>query len=245
MRLDDAGFDHAGFDDAVARVYWARLEDRHDGLLALLDAVERERHARYRRPADADRFLLGAAMVRALAGARLGCPPAAVTVDRRCDDCGKPHGKPRLPGAGLEVSVSHSGDLVGVACHPGAAVGLDVEQLDHRFDVDGLAATVLAPQEIASLAATAPADRLAGFLRYWTRKEALVKATGDGLRADLRSLVVTGPAEPPAVLASGHGELTLYDLTAAPGHLGALAMLRAAPVRVEELPATGLLRSTR
>lgn len=241
MRLDDAGFDRAGFDDAVVRVYWARLEDRHDGLLALLDAVERERHARYRRPADADRFLLGAAMVRALAGARLGCPPAAVTVDRTCGDCDKPHGKPHLPDADLEVSVSHSGDLVGVACHPGAAVGLDVEQLEHRFDVDGLAATVLAPQEIESLAATAPEDRLAGFLRYWTRKEALVKTTGDGLRADLRRLVVTGPAEPPAVLASEHSGLALHDLTAAPGHLGALAVMRATPVRVEELPAHGLL----
>lgn len=234
----------------LVRVYWAQVTDCDPGLFDLLDAVERARHANYRRAVDADRFLLGVAMVRTVAGRYLGCSPRSVTVDRRCPDCDRPHGKVLLPGSDLQLSVSHSGDLVGLACHLGASVGLDVEPLD-RLDTGfgkdvatGLTEQVLAPSERDCLADLDASDRLSGFLRYWTRKEALVKATGDGLRVDLRGLVVSGPGQPPAVLESRHlpgDELTLYDLVAAPGHVAALAVRRRHPVRVEELPARPLL----
>ncbi|HEX6076729.1 MAG TPA: 4'-phosphopantetheinyl transferase superfamily protein [Micromonosporaceae bacterium] len=235
------------------RVFWARLGDSDSRLLGLLNAVERGRYAGYRRPEDANRFLLGAAMVRIVAGRHLGRPSGAVPVDRRCPDCDRPHGKVRLPGSDLHLSVSHSGDLVGLACHMGAAVGLDVEHLD-RFEnrpgtdlQSGLVDYVLAASEKNRLDSLGTAGRLPGFLRYWTRKEALLKATGDGLRVDLRSLVLSGPDDPPVLLESSHlprSELTLYDLEAAPDHVAALAVHRDHPVRVTELPAGPLLEGT-
>jgi 4'-phosphopantetheinyl transferase len=239
-------------DAEAVRIYWARVEDCDPDLLGLLNPVERTRHAGYRREVDANRFLLGAAMVRIVAGRHLDQPPRDVTVERRCPDCDRPHGKVVLPGSDLELSVSHSGDLVGLACHVGAAVGLDVEHLDrfdNRLDSDldsGLVQHVLAPTEQHRLDSLGPGQRQAGFLRYWTRKEALLKATGDGLRVDLRGLVLSGPDQPPVLLESRHlppAGLTLYDLAAAPNHVGALAVRRDHPVRVTEHPADLLLKS--
>ncbi|HEX2419909.1 MAG TPA: 4'-phosphopantetheinyl transferase superfamily protein [Micromonosporaceae bacterium] len=234
----------------VVQVYWARLADADPRLLDLLNVVERDRHAGYRRPEDADRFLLGAAMVRIVAGRHSDRPPATVIVDRSCPDCDRPHGKVALPGSDLELSVSHSGDLVGLACHAGSAIGLDVEHLD-RFNnragaspEPGLVDYVLTDSERSHLDTLNPDHRLRGFLRYWTRKEALLKATGDGLRVDLRSLVLSGPDDPPALLESSRlprSELTLYDLTAAPDHIAALAVRQTHPVRIVELPADPLL----
>jgi len=236
----------------AVRVYWAKVDDCDPKLLTLLSPVERTRHTGYRREADANRFLLGAAMVRIVAGHHLGQPPQDVTVERRCPDCDRPHGKTVLPGSDLELSISHSGDLVGLACHVGAAVGLDVEHLDrfnHRLDSDldsGLVQHVLSTAEQHRLDKLGPDERLPGFLRYWTRKEALLKATGHGLRVELRGLVLSGPDEPPTILESSHvsrSELTLYDLAAAPDHVGALAVRRDHHVSVTEHPADSLLKS--
>jgi 4'-phosphopantetheinyl transferase len=55
----------------------------------------------------------------------VGRPAGALVFDRTCR-CGAQHGKPVLPG-GPGFSLTHAGDLVGVAVHPGGAVGLDVE----------------------------------------------------------------------------------------------------------------------
>jgi 4'-phosphopantetheinyl transferase len=234
----------------VVQVYWARLADADPRLIDLLDPVERGRHAGYRHAEDANRFLLGAALVRIVAGRHLGCPPATVRLDRSCPDCDRPHGKVALPDSDLELSVSHSGDLVGLACHVGAAVGLDVEHIgrfDHRTPTSpepGLVDYVLTTSERVAFDNLEPDRRLPGFLRYWTRKEALLKATGDGLRVDLRSLVLSGPDDPPAVLESSRlpgSELTLYDLAAAPDHVAALAVHRRQPVDIAELPAGPLL----
>lgn len=239
-------------DTEAVRVYWAKVDDCDPKLLTLLSPVERTRHAGYRREVDANRFLLGAAMVRIVAGHHLGQPPQDVIVERRCPDCDRPHGKTVLPDSDLELSISHSGDLVGLACHVGAAVGLDVEHLDrfnHRLDSDldsGLVQHVLATAEQHRLDRLGPDERLPGFLRYWTRKEALLKATGHGLRVELRGLVLSGPDEPPTILESSHvsrAELTLYDLAAAPSHVGALAVRRDRQMRVTEHPADSLLRS--
>jgi 4'-phosphopantetheinyl transferase len=200
-------------------VWWGRIGQVRDEFAADLDPVERQRLAAYLRDDDKARFLLGCTIVRRLLAARLSLPAASIRLDRSCPDCGKPHGKVRADGA--ELSVTHSGELVGVAISD-RQVGLDVEKIDQGIDVDGLARVSLADVEIAALAAYD--DKARAFTTYWTRKEAVVKATGDGLRTDLRT--VLGPP------AGFH----LVELEVDPSYVAALAVQAAGPpvVRIKD-----------
>jgi len=166
-------------------VWWAAPvePERAPALVGLLDADERDRLARFRRPADRARYLAAHALVR-LVLADDGAAAARLSFDRSCR-CGVPHGKPVLPG-GPGFSLSHAGDLVGVAVRPDGAVGLDVEQVRDVADLAALAAHVHSPAERVR---DAVPDR-AAFFRTWTRKEALLKATGDGLAAPMTAITL-------------------------------------------------------
>lgn len=142
----------------------------------------RDRLTAYRRQEDRDRFLLGCATVRRVVGALLGIAPGAVVLDRSCADCGRPHGKVRVVAPHPpELSVSHSGDVVLVAVHRGAPIGVDVERVDPDLDTASLSGFVLSPEEAEVVGSVPAADRTRAFTTYWTRKEAVLKATGDGL----------------------------------------------------------------
>ena len=227
-------------DADTCTVWWATPdlvlpESAQEALAALLDPDEKARVEQLRRPEDRVRRLLGAAVLRLAAGAATGTPPAAVRIERHCPTCPQPHGRPTLPGTGLHASISHSGDRVAVALTAAGPVGVDVEVV-HHVDVALLAPSVLHPAESA-------AD-LPAFFRYWTRKEATVKATGDGITVGLHRLHVSAPGEPPALREyPGRPELTavLHDLAVDGPYAAALAVLRPAPVRVVERPASDLL----
>jgi 4'-phosphopantetheinyl transferase len=224
-------------EDGSCLVWWADVADHRAGHESLLSATEVERAGRLRRAEDRVRQMLGAVLLRLAVSAATGTPPAGVTVDRTCPRCGEPHGRPALPGTGLHASITHSGDLVGLALTRVGPVGLDVERIT-EVDVDGLARSVLHPDERV-------AD-LAGFFRYWTRKEAVVKATGDGLGVALPEVRVSAPDEPPALYAyPDRPDLaaTMHDLHPAPGYRAAAALLTRPPVPVTELKAAPLLGS--
>lgn len=205
-----------------AEVWWAYRDAYHTGLASVFDETERARFAGYRRDEDKQRFAIGCALAKLVVAGRTGGMASAVTFDRTCAECGGTHGKPAVLGTDLELSVSHSGDVVMVAVTSGAACGVDVERLDGRRDSAALGRLVLAESERG----TARTER--EFLRAWTRKEAITKATGDGLRVPFSEVVVSGPDEPPRVLAWPYPDppdsLSLVDLDAPPGYLAALAV---------------------
>jgi 4'-phosphopantetheinyl transferase len=221
-------------------VWWgeaAAYAPWHD---TVLDQAERDRRDRYAFETDRARFAVGAALLRVIAGRMTGAAPQQVQVDRRCEACGQPHGKPSLGPGGPYFSVSHSGDYVAVAACQGAPVGVDVEHAARRTDYQALVPYVLSPAE-----APAPADE-AAFLRYWVRKEALVKATGDGLGAGLRRVTVTPPAEAARMLgyeARPGLRAALRDLDGRPGHPAAVAVLTSSSLEVAEHDAAPLLRA--
>ncbi|GAA1037768.1 4'-phosphopantetheinyl transferase superfamily protein [Virgisporangium ochraceum] len=209
-------------------VWWARLADYSPGFDRLLSTVEVTRAARQRRPEDRVRQVLGAIMLRLAVGAETGRPPDEVVVDRTCPGCAQPHGRPMLPGTGLHASITHSADVVGLALTRVAPVGLDVERIS-EIDVASLSRSVLHGSERA--------PDLPSFFTYWTRKESVTKATGDGLRALLTGVRVSGPDEPPAVVAypdRGRLPAVMVDLHPGEGYAGALTVLTTEPVRVEE-----------
>jgi 4'-phosphopantetheinyl transferase len=219
---------------ATAHVWWARRQDASPHLEALLDDTERGRHDAYRREEDRQRFLVGCALAKTVIAAQLNRFPREVTLDRACTECAKPHGKPRVTGTDLELSISHSGDRIAVATATVTAVGVDVEQLAGRArhpggdDPDALVRYVLSDSEQEALAEQ-QAERHHDFLVAWTRKEAVTKATGDGLRVSFKHVVVSPASQPPRVISWPYIEpvahVTLFDLTADEGYVAALAVI--------------------
>ncbi|GAA3386039.1 4'-phosphopantetheinyl transferase family protein [Cryptosporangium minutisporangium] len=212
------------------QVWWARpLSDgRPDALVDLLDPSERNRRAAFRRDADRARFTVAAALLRVLGGAHLGVAPERLAVSRSCPDCDRPHGRPALPVAGWECSVSHSGDRVAVAIGRTGPLGVDVELVERRGDVD-VRDLVLSATEQAS-----PDD----LVTYWVRKEAVLKATGEGLRVGLTQVVVSAPDVAPTLVRAHRDDLpgrtVLRTLDPGPGYRACLAVLDTpAPVVIE------------
>jgi 4'-phosphopantetheinyl transferase len=199
-------------------VWFADLASVRPAHLRLLNDVEQERRGRYRQEADRARFTVGAALLRLVVADELGVGPTDVRVDRTCARCGEPHGKPRVSGADVYVSISHSGDKVALALTREAAIGVDVEAIGVR-DVAGLARTVLVAAE--------PLSRPADFFTYWCRKEAIVKATGDGLQVPLIEVVVSAADEPARLITYRGAALisSVCDLPIDGGYAAALAVL--------------------
>jgi 4'-phosphopantetheinyl transferase len=189
----------------------------------LLDDGVRMRLTTLRHAEDRARHATGATLADALVRAHGG---PGTRIVRRLGEAPEVHGV-----VGLHTSVTHGGEWVAVAVTALAPVGVDIERRDR--DLRPLVAQVLAPLERAVLAA-AP-DRRSALLTYWTRKEAILKATGDGLRTDLRTITVAGPTEYPALLTyAGRPELTdacvLLDVAPDSDHVGALAVLAPEPM---------------
>jgi 4'-phosphopantetheinyl transferase len=158
----------------------------------------------------------------------LGVAPDAVTVDRTCDRCGDPqHGRPHVPGARLDYSVSHTRAWVMVAVVGDGRVGADLDARPADHDLDDLAAAALTPAERRAWRRVPARDRADALLAYWTRKEATTKLTGHGLTIPLRDLDVTGTR--PTLLTSDPSVRLPYPrpyLTHVPapaGHSAALA----------------------
>ena len=146
---------------------------------------ERERAARFWRREDGDRYLSAHGALRLVLAECLACDPLAM-----CFADGE-HGKPFLDGAPVEFNLSHSSDLALIAVARSRRVGVDVERVRSVADLDDLAGRVCTPAELATLATLAETQRARAFLSMWTRKEALAKATGDGIGGVMRDAHAT------------------------------------------------------
>ena len=194
-----------------------------------LSDAERKRAATYRHDGDRARFEVGALLVRTVVGRICGVPGRAVTVDRTCDWCGRAHGRPRVPGSGLHLSVSHSGDIVVVAVSVDGPVGVDVEQVTGRgfFDHVALISRVFDASERAHI------TNAGEFLTSWTRKEAVLKATGNGLRVPPADVLVTPPHAAPDLLAlrgRPRPHCRMADVDIGADYRAAVAVLTPSPV---------------
>jgi len=233
--------------EGECQIWWANRLEAREWHVALLDAAERRRRDRFVHDADRDRFTLGCALLRMVLGAVLGVAPREVALDRSCPDCDLPHGRPTpRHAADVDCSVSHSGDQVVVAVTRGTRVGIDVELIEPLTALDRLVTQVLAVAEAASWRCTPDADRLRSFYTYWTRKEAVLKAAGCGLRVSPIELTVSAPGEPARLLAAGQIPLStervcLYDLRAPAGYAASVATIDGSATTVVEFDAGDVL----
>ena len=221
---------------ARVEVWWLRLGSLPwEDLVPVLDDVERDRLGRLRRPEDRERLVLGAATARAALALRFGDSAQQVRLDRSCPDCPRLHGPPRPQDhhARLALSVTHAGDLIGVAVGDLPGVGLDVEPVWEAAQLSWLGEFlgVAVPDRTDEGAAVGIDASSHALLTLWTRIEALVKLSGLGLRLSPADVDVSAPHEPAALLAwppdVAPARVRLSDLRPDTTHVAALALLDA------------------
>ena len=195
------------------------------GLMDHLNGDERARADRLLfRPAR-DRFVTARAVLRQLLGACLNLPPQDVPIGYGAT------GKPAIAAAGppLHFNVSHAGDLVLYALANDRPVGIDIEPVNPRRDFQSIAEHHFMAPERAAFAALPSAQRCVAFYQTWARKEALGKATGEGVWLTIgRYSVPVSPATPALLtltlpIAVGSATWALRDIAPAPDYVGALA----------------------
>lgn len=215
-------------------VWWATAgQPSHLGT-ECLDETERARHARMPAGPDRDLFVVGCALAKRVLAGYAGVPVHEVRFDRRCAHCGGPHGKPRWqPPASrpaLNHSVSHSSGLAVVAVSLAGPVGVDVQAVPATLDAARMSRLILADQERAAVRGV-PAEQLMSVLtRYWVWKEAVLKATGDGLRIRPGAVAFAASASAPRLVAyPGRGDVVrrsvVRRLDPGPGYEAAVCVL--------------------
>lgn len=127
-----------------------------------------------------------------------------------------PHGKPFLADHHIRFNLSHSENFGLLAIARDAEVGVDIEHIDPRRTAGDIAARYFSASEQAELARYAGRENIAAFFRGWSRKEAVIKALGEGLACPLDSFDVTLDASKPRLLAlrREHADVAAWNMVA-------------------------------
>lgn len=151
----------------------------------LMSEDETERMLRFHFPEDRRNFLFCRSMLRMLLASYLGTSPAELCFAYSA------HGKPSLsvPADNLQFNLSHSHGTVLYAFSRGKRIGVDVEHIRHDLNVEEIAARFFSRAEQIEIAQSP--DQYDAFFHCWTRKEAFVKARGEGLSCPLNSFDVS------------------------------------------------------
>lgn len=202
--------------------------DVYQSLLQTLAADERQRAERFHFEKDRRRFVIARACLRAIIGRYLDVAPEYVRFSYG------PYGKPALAvetgESSLRFNLSHAGEVALCALTTGLEVGIDVELQREDFASLSTAEHFFSPGEIEALRALAPSELTAAFFNCWTRKEAYIKALGEGLSHPLHKFTVSlAPGEPAALLSAEDdpGEISRWTLREIPlgdGYVGAIAV---------------------
>lgn len=223
--------------DADLRVWRWSLE-RHDAEWPLLwDSLsdeERARAARFGTDALRRRYVSGRAALRTTLGKRLGIAPGAVRIVRGA------RGRPALAEDGaLDFNVTHTRGvaLIALLDRTGYRVGIDIEGEDRTLAHDSLARKFLASAEREAIAHLDDDARRRAFLRLWTCKESMSKATGDGLSAPFARIAIDTARTP--VVVEGPGDYaparwTLHAIDAGAGYFATVAIWRRAAADLME-----------
>ncbi|MGB6689742.1 MAG: 4'-phosphopantetheinyl transferase superfamily protein [Terracidiphilus sp.] len=189
-----------------------------------LDPAEAERAAQFRFNRFGKSFVVTRGVLRYLLGRYLDCNPASL----RFENGSK--GKPALAqGIGIQFNVSHSGDLAAIAVTCGCEIGIDLERVRSVPEMDQIASRYFDPAEAAEILSLPKNERGRFFFRSWTRKEAYIKAIGEGLSEPFLRFSPEGL--PGGVFEFGTsagndavpGLWTMHDLEIAPDYLAAVA----------------------
>jgi 4'-phosphopantetheinyl transferase len=194
----------------------------------LLSTDELQRADRFHFDKHRRRFIKARAAMRQILGGYAGVTAKELTFSYGA------RGKPELSGAaesiGIKFNLSHSDDVAMLAVTRGLTVGIDIERINPEFATEEIAERFFAKGEIECLQALPIAERADSFFSCWTRKEAYIKALGDGLSVPLDSFEVAfGPGIGAALLQVKTdprevSRWSMYDLETAQGFRAALVV---------------------
>jgi 4'-phosphopantetheinyl transferase len=197
--MDTAGIDSTREPRELASIasgvslWWCELDYPSAAIAALaasLSPAEHARAARFGTDALRERWIAGRATLRRVLGHALRVPAADVPIVRG------PRGRPELGAADAELdfNISHTGGVAVIGLlrtsKRSRRIGVDVERVTRELGYDRLARKFLTDAERAAIERLDPEERRRRFLRFWTCKEAMSKATGDGLLAPFRHIDV-------------------------------------------------------
>ncbi len=199
-------------------------------LHALLSSSESAKAERFRFAKDRNHFVARRGILRGILSRYLEQSPSEI--DFRHGRFGKPEVNGDFVRGNLQFSVSHSGDLALYAVTRACAIGVDVEHIRPFPQFEEIASRFFSSNERGVLMALRPEQQTDGFFACWTRKEAFLKATGQGIGEDLAKVEVTlTPWDDPEFLSikgepRARAEWQLRSFSPAPGYLAALAFAR-------------------
>jgi 4'-phosphopantetheinyl transferase len=154
--------------------------------LPLLNQEERDRYQRFHFEHDRIAFLAAHALVRITLSRYSSCEPQEWSFSR-----GK-HGKPEIEQprkcAPLRFNLSHTKGMVACIVTLDRLCGIDVECVNPKKNLAGIADVVFSDSEIAYLARQHQSDWPENFFKFWTLKESYIKAIGEGLSAPLKTI---------------------------------------------------------
>jgi 4'-phosphopantetheinyl transferase len=193
-----------------------------------LAADEQTRAEQFHFERDREHFIVARGVLRAILGGYLNRAPEGLSF------CYSAYGKPALAGKSdgnaIRFSVSHSHGVALYVVTRGREVGIDLERIRSNLAVAEIAGRFFSRQEVAMLQTLPTEGQREAFFRGWTRKEAYLKARGEGLSLPLDQFDVSlAPGEPAAILGtrpdpSEASRWSLQELTSAPGYVAALAV---------------------
>jgi 4'-phosphopantetheinyl transferase len=194
----------------------------------VLSADELARAASFHFSRDRQRFVAARAWLRTILAGYLRTDPRSLTFSYSKKE--KPSLGPDFAGSDVRFNVSHSGGIALLAFTRGREIGVDVELLRRDSDLEGISRRFFSAHEQRQLAALPDEEKIEGFFRCWTRKEAYIKATGDGLSLPLDQFDVSvEPGTSNALLATrpDHleaGHWLLREVKGGPGYIAALCV---------------------
>jgi 4'-phosphopantetheinyl transferase len=212
-------------------VWRATLDRPPSQIQEFLDNLATDEQARAERfyfERDREHFIVARGVLRAILGGYLNRPPESLSF------CCSSHGKPALAGESdgdaIRFSVSHSHGVALYAVTRGREVGIDIERIRFDVAVAEISERFFSSREVAMLRSLRVEVQRQAFFNCWTRKEAYIKARGEGLSLPLDEFDVSlAPGEPAALLGtqrdpSEASRWSLQEITPAPGYAAALAV---------------------
>ena len=196
-------------------------------LWALLPPAEQARAEKFRFLEDRNRFVIRRGLLRLVLSRYLEQLPS--TIEFRHGAYGKPEVQPAGTSTPLFFNASHSGEIAVCAITSACPIGVDVEHTLEISNIQNIARRFFLPRETQTLMALPAESRLLAFYACWTRKEAFLKATGEGIAESLTKVEVTlAPEDKPGVVSlagdpRAREHWQLHPFAPAPGYLGCIA----------------------
>ncbi len=210
------------------QVWYASLDRPESRFQELLSQDERDRAGRFIFERDRIQYIVRRGILRILLGNYLGIEPGLVRINYGKND--KPALADTYDSQEMHFNLSHSEGMAIYAFTGNREIGIDIEQIRNIPDMEQIFERFFSPRENEVFSILSESKRKEAFFNCWTRKEAFIKATGDGLSRPLDGFDVSlVPGEPARLLEiEGNSEevsrWSMQDLKGASGFAAALAV---------------------